>query len=148
MSTSAMNKSGNKRWRAVRAYLLAAAISIVVNFIYARFSHGVSSPSMTWMFLYPLLGGCLFFLLLGFLVPSASMAQYYRVFFNLHSSGIATLTVNSFFKGILEIAGTASSYTRMLSLIGWTLIIVGLMVLVLSIMEDQKSIGRIDGSRK
>jgi len=143
-----MNKDTEKRWKIIRIYALMSVIAVAVNLIYTQFSYGISSDSMAWMFLYPLLGGCLFFLLLGVLIPGVFQSEYYRTFFNLHNFGIATLTVNSFLTGILEIAGTASTYTRMIAIAGWTLITVGLIILAISITETRMKIRQGDGRKK
>lgn len=116
-----MNKPRQKRWKPVRNYAASSIFCIAVNYIYAQFSHDVNSAAMTWVFLFPLLGGCGFFALLAARMPGFSTWEYYRIFFNLHNSGIATLTASAFLKGILEIAGTDSRYVRMVVIIGWTI---------------------------
>lgn len=97
--------------KSAAVYVLVSLAAIVVDHIYALFAHGVSSAAMTWMFLYPLLGGALVYFLLDRLRPGVYGARYYRIFSNAYNSGIATLATGSFVRGILEIAGTSSPYT-------------------------------------
>ena len=74
-------------------YLIASVLSFAVNKIYAIFGHGVSSDAMTWMFLYPLIGGVLLYLLIESLIPQIKLFAGYRLFCNLYNTGIAVLTV-------------------------------------------------------
>jgi len=113
-------------------YFILSAVSIAVDNIYALFGHGVRSYSMSFMFLYPLIGGMLIFLLLGFIAPEVSGGRMYRSGYNLYNFGIATLTTGSFFKGILDIAGTASEYTVYFFIAGWSLAAAGLTMLIVT----------------
>jgi hypothetical protein len=88
----------------VIAYLGASLFCGIFSFVYERFSHGVYSNSMIFLFLFPLLGGALphgAILLLGARAPR-------RVAANLYNSGVATLAVGSCLQGIFEIYGTSS----------------------------------------
>jgi prolipoprotein diacylglyceryltransferase len=62
------------------------------------------------MFLYPLIGGALFYFIIYVFTNKISKFKCYRLFFNIYNSGIATLTFGSFIKGILELAGADSIY--------------------------------------
>lgn len=112
-------------WKTAAVYAALAAAAIAVNNIYALFAHGVSSAAMTWMFLYPLLGGSLAYLLLLLLFPEAGQAPGYRLFSNAYNSGIAALTAGSLLKGILDIAGTGSPYTAAFYGLGGCLVMAG-----------------------
>jgi len=114
-----------KKWQIIKRismYLAISILCIAVNMIYATFGHGVSSDSMTWMFLYPLIGGILYFLLRVIMFFRNSRASRDRVCFNLYNSGIATLTVGSFLKGMMDIAGTSSKFVILYYQIGWLFI--------------------------
>ncbi len=91
-------------------YLAATVFTIIIDRIYAVFGHGVSSRNMSWMFLYPLVGGFAFYLILGMVFPWITKLAGFRLFCNLYNSSIAIFTVTSFMKGIFEIAGTNSPY--------------------------------------
>lgn len=95
-------------------YGIATIICIVINFIYSKFGHGVTSNYMTYMFLYPLVIGSL----TTFLNKSNN-----EVSSNLAICGIATLTIGSFIQGILEIAGTATNFQIIYYIVGICLII-------------------------
>lgn len=105
--------------RTIEVYLILAFAAVLTDNIYALFGHGVRSASMTWMFLYPLLGGALVYLLIELLIPRLSAAAGFRLSCNLYNSGIALLTVGNFLRGILEIAGTESAYVPVFSIAGW-----------------------------
>jgi len=125
------------------AYLAVTLLAVAVNFVYGIFGHGVRSGWMTWMFLYPLLGGLLFFSLLGLAIPGVIRAPRYRLFFNIHNSGIAVLTTGSFLKGILHIAGTESAYTAWFDAAGWLLVVAGIAVLLSTAIRLRKRLGSI-----
>ncbi|KNZ43521.1 hypothetical protein AKG39_00995 [Acetobacterium bakii] len=123
------SKRRSKR-NTVIIYLVLSLTAVVINYIYGLLGHGVSSPAMTWMFLYPLLGGALLFFLINVLIPCSSLFAGYRLFFNAYNSGIATLTLGSFLKGILDIAGTSSPYIVLFYGVGWLFISAGLILLL------------------
>lgn len=102
---------------------------LAVHAVYSLFAHGVDSAAMANMFLFPLLGGCVFFLILALLLPDLPAKPRYRLFTNLYNAGIATLTLHGFLVGVLEIAGTASAYTAPLEAVGWCLAAAGLLCL-------------------
>lgn len=121
-----------KNWqlrKTVLVFIVLSLTAIAVDNIYAIFGHGVSSAAMTWMFLYPLIGGALIYFLIERLIPGISRSPGYRLFYNIYNSGIATLTAGSFLKGILDIAGTSSTYTIVFSAIGWLFAAAGLILL-------------------
>lgn len=147
MSTSDMNerRSGKVQAKGTRktviAYLALSAAAIAVDNIYALFGHGVRSASMSSMFLYPLLGGALMYVLLGIVVPGIASRKLFRLGYNLYNSGIATLTTGSFLRGILDIAGTASEYTGIFMLAGLAFAVTGLVVLIaVAIRANAKSL--------
>lgn len=95
---------------------------------------------MTYMFLFPLLGGVIPFMILWLRGypritersgDPARAGNQYRFFFNSYNSGIATLTVGSLLTGILEIAGTASPYLSAFSIGGWMLLAAGFASLII-----------------
>ena len=124
-------KQQSQKWQNVKIILVYLAVSIfciIVDKIYATFGHGVTSNAMTWMFLYPLIGGILFFLLRGNAINRISKHKGYRSFCNIFNSGIAILTVGSFLKGVMDIAGTSSKYVIFYYLSGVVCIICSLVL--------------------
>ena len=82
-------------------YLLLSVFVFVFAQIYEYFSHGVYSNYMLYAFLIPFLGLALPSFLLHSLKKSLPANSCF-----LWKCGIATLTVGSIYKGILEIYGT------------------------------------------
>ncbi|HWI62513.1 MAG TPA: hypothetical protein VNT75_11780 [Symbiobacteriaceae bacterium] len=117
MSTSVTN---NRLWLRTTALVYGgvSVFTVAANSIYGLYAHGVSSPAMTFMFLYPLVGGVGPALLLWVLAGRGARVPRSRVAFNLYNAGIATLTVASFLQGVFEIAGTASDYTVVIRVLG------------------------------
>lgn len=122
-------KSNSKKiGKTIVVYLLLSLLAIVTNLIYGKFGHGVHSAAMTWMFLYPLLGGALVYFLIDRYRPLITRFVIYRIGYNSYNSGIGALTVGSFLKGILEIAGSSSNYLVIFTILGWLSIAIGLAV--------------------
>jgi len=131
LSTSGINiKNSWQLRKTIWVYIILSITAIAVNNLYALFGHGVHSAAMTWMFLYPLIGGGLGYFLIERLMPAIIHTGGYRLFYNLYNSGIATLTAGSFLKGILEIAGTTSPYTICFYIVGLLLAVAGLVILI------------------
>lgn len=124
--------------KTIVTYLILSVIAIVVNKVYAIFGHGVSSAAMTWMFLYPLLGGALFYLLICGFANKIIKFTGYRLFFNIYNSGIATLTFGSFLQGIMEIAGADSIYLVYYYVVGGLLIATGLILMLIMVINQKR----------
>lgn len=139
MSILDINKRNNKKQtrKTIWGYLILSIIAVVVDKVYGIFGHGVESASMTWMFLYPLLGGALFYFIIERVIPHITKFAGCRVFLNIYNSGIATLTIASLLKGIFEIAGTNSPYLVFYYMGGMIFIAVGLIImLIMAINKD------------
>lgn len=135
-------KLKSQRWqfrKTIIVYVILSLTMIAINYVYGIFGHGVTSIAMTWMFLYPLLGGALLFLLIDRLTPGITQYAGYQVFVNTYHSGIATLTLGQFLKGILDIAGTSSPYIILLYMISWLFVGVGLGMLLKLIRKHRKN---------
>lgn len=144
MYTLDMNKKRIKK--TILVYLILSVFSIVVDNVYALFGHGVRSAAMSLMFLYPLIGGALVYFILYLAILRICSARWYRLGYNLYNAGIAALTVGSFFKGILDIAGTESGYSRMFAILGWGMAAAGILIFIISI-NDMRKVFK-DGSEK
>lgn len=128
--------------KTVLVYLILALVSVFIDQLYALFGHGVRSAAMTWMCLYPLIGGALIYLLLHLLIPEVKNAAGFRFAFNIYNSGIATLTAGSFLKGILEIAGADSPYTAVFPAVGWIFIAAGISIFFLKPLRNHAAANR------
>jgi hypothetical protein len=106
-------------------YLAVSLICVIVANVYALFGHGVRSGAMEYMFLYPLIGGFVMKILSAFAVGEYSRGRK-RVGVNLYNSGLAALTCGALLRGIVEIAGTDSSYIHWFFVIGWAMIVCGM----------------------
>ncbi len=125
--------------RTVLAYLGAAGLCILFDKVYALYGHEVGSPSMTLMFLYPLLGGALPFLILWVSAPPSTDRRGFRTAYNLYNSGIALLTVRSMLVGVFEIAGTSSDAMIFFLLCAVLFLAAGAAAFIMQIRKEGKS---------
>ena len=128
LSTSANGEWEHRRTvKTTLSYFEITALCILFDRIYAMFGHGVASAAMTFMFLYPLLGGVLPFGLLWIAGPHLKRpVSFSRLAYNAYNSGVAALTVASALTGVFEIAGTSSPYTVALTAAGAVLCALGM----------------------
>lgn len=129
MSILDMNNKFSASRKTGIIYLILAVVTVMIEKIYRLFGHGVTSASMTWMFLYPLAGGLLIYLVSRAKFGSGD-SENFRSFSNLYHSGIAALTVGSFLKGVLEIAGTGSVYLPYFFIVGFVMVLFGILLLL------------------
>jgi hypothetical protein len=106
-------------------YLLGAGLCVAVANVYALFGHGVRSWAMDLVFLCPLLLGAALFAILSAFAPDFADGKGYRLFFNLHNSGVAAITAGLLFLGILDIAGTGSDFVHVFFFTGGVFIVAG-----------------------
>lgn len=111
--------------KTLKIYAVVTLFCIFFNFVYSKFSHEVSSNYMTYMFLYPLIGGVLIKIILIITNAKESIQAS-----NFYDCGLATLLVWSCLKGIFEIAGASSSYESIFFIAGLILIIIGIILFV------------------
>ena len=126
-------KPGRHFRKTMLVYLAVSAFCIVFDRVYALFGHGVYSASMSLMFLYPLVGGALPFMLLWQFAPRGDSVRHYRLYYNCYNSGLAALTVQSLLSGIFEIAGTASRYLMFFVVCGWAMTAAGLVLYLMGL---------------
>ncbi len=99
-----------KNW--VTPYFFTTLFCLLFSYVYSLFSHGVSSPHMTFLFAYPLVFGVLAGLMLyGFEKKSAD----YFWASHLYHTGVTALILGSLLRGVFDIAGTASIYQTALT---------------------------------
>lgn len=110
-------------------YLAVSVLLLAFDRTYAIFSHGVSSLSMTLMFLPALLGGITLVSLRGFLKVRLWGHRLYRLFSFLYHSSFTLLINGMLVKGILEIAGTSSAYLYIFWFLSGLLAVLALSVL-------------------
>lgn len=99
--------------QARREFILYLAVSVLLlafDRTYAIFSHGVSSSSMTLMFMPVLLGGLLFVTMRWIMKGRLWNHRLYRLFSFLYHSAMVLLVNGMLVTGILEIAHTNSQF--------------------------------------
>jgi len=103
----------------VKIYTFTTLFCIAFNYVYSLFGHGVSSPFMSYAFAFSLVLGVVGFTLFGRLNLDN------RIAFNLYNAGIATLTVGSILRGIIDIAGADTAYPVYYFFIGTVFVAIG-----------------------
>ena len=121
-----------RKRKAPFVYLAVSILCLILFLIYNKFSHGVTSPYMTWRFGWPLVLGTIPLALLA-LIPYDLYPK--RISFNIYNTGVASLTVASLLKGIFDIAGNSSAYQKYLMSFGIAVTILG--VIVYAIQEGR-----------
>ena len=108
---TSVNKSINKDVKSIKnkfvkrsfMYFCISMFCAVFGGIYEIFSHGVYSNYMMYAFLFPLIGGTLYNLILYCFSRLSLQRGLSLIFYN---TGIAALTIGSIVRGILDIYGT------------------------------------------
>lgn len=123
--------------KASLAFLAAAAFCVIYTAIYYRFSHMVFSDAMTYMFLYPLLLGAVPYALFATFSEKVTRS---RAAFNMHNSGIATLTVGSCSAGVFEISGGESPLLPIFFIVGALFCTAGILKYVVTVIRKHNKI--------
>lgn len=103
----------------VKIYVFTTLFCIAFSYIYSLFSHGVSSPFMSYAFAFSLVLGVIGFTVFGRL----NLGN--RTAFDLYNAGVATLTVGSIMQSIIDIAGADTTYPVYYFLVGTVFIAIG-----------------------
>ena len=116
-------------------YLGISIFVFIFGQIYEYFSHGVYSSYMMFAFLIPFI---------GLFIPSllSNLILKRKITDNVTlpwKCGIATLTVGSIYKGVLEIYGTSGTFEQVYLIIGSLLCIIATIVLVTSRVNTDKN---------
>lgn len=111
--------------KTVFVYLVLSIFCALFGAVYELFSHEVYSFYMIYAFGFPLVGGALPYGILSVFHLSKSSSVLAR---NLYHSGIATLTVGSIVRGILDIYGTTNSLSKYYWFVGFFAVIAGIMI--------------------
>lgn len=114
MSTSATASKISDRQKLILIDLIASLFCALFGAVYEHCSHGVYSYAMIYAFVYPLALGVLPLYLIG-IVRAPYPPKVLRY---IYHAGIATLTVGSIVKGVLEIYGTTNPLTVVYPILG------------------------------
>ena len=124
-----------RKYKTSSVYLGISILCLIIFLIYDQFSHGVRSPYMTYLFLWPLVLGFVPYTIAAFI--KSKTAAYgnsiTRIAFNIYNSGVAAITVSSLLKGIFDIAGNSSIYQSYLMTGGIIILIVGIIIYPISL---------------
>ncbi len=137
MSTSGTDKTA----KISLAYIASAAFTALFGAVYESFSHGVYSYYMIYAFAWPLLMGALPYAVLAVAgrTSSGPVAE------NLWHSAVATLTVGSAVKGVLEIYGTTNRLSGVYGPAGLALAAAAVAVAVISARKAKAAKGKTAG---
>lgn len=131
MYTSDTDIKTNHFFKTAFVYLLISLFCILFGAIYELYSHEVYSYYMIYAFLFPLAGGTLPFSMIALLHSNNYPIAFAR---HLYHAGIATLTVGSVIRGVLDIYGTTNTLSNYYWLVGFSLIIVATITFVIQII--------------
>ena len=107
-------------------YLCITLFCVIFNIIYTYFSYGMTSTHMKYMFLFPLLLGCI----PSILLVITKMYRYItRITFNMWNAGCATFITGCIVVGIITNSGRNTDVFFIYCTIGAVMIIFSLLFL-------------------
>lgn len=116
-------------------YLGVFLFVAVFGFVYEQFSHGVYSFFMAFAFLFPMVLGFAPYILLYFFNKDKLPSVFTS---NSYNAGVATITVGSLFKGVLDIYGTTRDvHLYVLFISGIVLLVAGITSYIIAIIKDK-----------
>ncbi len=114
-----------------RTYLIAAILVAAFGAVYESFSFGVFSFFMIYAFAFPLVLGAFPWLWIAISDRASAKNNFPPLFsVKIWNAGIATMTVGFLFRGVLDIYGTSSYFTKYYFTMGTLLLLTGLMSFV------------------
>ena len=132
--TSDIDMNRKRASKTAFVYLLISLFCILLGAVYEIYSHEVYSYYMIYAFCFPLVGGTLVFSVLSFL----KLTNYpHAVPRNLYHSGIATLTVGSIVRGVLDIYGTTNALSEYYWSVGPALVGIGVLIHVVNLFVKE-----------
>ncbi|MBO5228836.1 MAG: hypothetical protein J6B39_07590 [Lachnospiraceae bacterium] len=112
----------DKNIKTAFVYILVTIFCAVFGAVYEYFSHEVYSYFMLYAFIFPLVSAGAF-LCMSLNLMKKSPGAGIR---NLYHSGIATLTVGSIMRGVLDIYGTTNWLISIYWVVGTLLVVVSI----------------------
>lgn len=109
------------------SYFGISSIVCIFGYTYELFSHDVKSNYMRFAFIIPLLLGCVFSLYI-YIFKLKKFQN--RLFINFYNASIATFTIYSIIKGVLDIYGTTNNLINVYLIIGTILFIKSVTILI------------------
>lgn len=105
-------------------YIFITIFCYIFAKVYELYSHGVYSAFMSNAYLIPLIFGAIVSLIQS---VSGKTKIYNRVSVNLYNASIATFTVYSILRGVLEIYGTTNSLINVYVYVGIVLLVTSIL---------------------
>ena len=129
------SKSNQKKAiKTALTYLLISAFCAVFGAVYELFSYEVYSYFMIYAFAIPLLGGALPFTVIALLDAEDYPEIFGRV---VYHAGLATLTVGSIVRGVLDIYGTSNHLLWLYWTVGVLLTLGGAALIITSMLRNK-----------
>jgi len=114
--------NNDKNIKTAFAYILVTIFCALFGAVYEYFSHEVYSYFMLYAFIFPLVSaGAFLGMSLDLMKKSPSVGTR-----NLYHSGIATLTVGSIMRGVLDIYGTTNWLINIYWVVGSLLVVISI----------------------
>ncbi len=135
MYTSDTDKAVKSASKTLFVYILFTILTAIFGAIYEIFSHEVYSFYMIYAFAFPLVGGVLPFSLFVLIKTKNSPSPVAR---KLYHCAIATLTVGSIIKGVLEIYGTTNMLSWGYFLVGLPMLLAGIIIYIIGLILHKK----------
>ena len=126
---------GSETAKIALVYLILSVFCALFGAVYELFSHEVYSFYMIYAFGFPLVGGALPYGILSAFHLSKSSSLLAR---NLYHSGIATLTVGSIVRGVLDIYGTTNSLSRYYWFVGIFAVVAGVVIGSIRLLQKRQ----------
>lgn len=111
--------------KTILGYVGSGLALFIFQYVYHLFGHGVTSISLKFVWLVPIIGGLIIILLN---TPLHTLSN--QLAFNLYNCGLAILSNVMILKGILDIAGSDSPYLSYFYLIAYPLIALSLILFI------------------
>lgn len=118
--------------KAAAVYAVISLLCVIFAGIYEMFSFGEYSAYMLNMYLVPLLGGTVLYLLIYKLKGEEVLSRFA---FNVWNTGIAVMTSWCMVKGIVEISGRSFEYDMLYCTFGGIMLIIGFMAQCIAIQR-------------
>lgn len=134
MTLFSLNKDYRKNRRTFFIYLGVTVFCGIFGLVYETFSHGVVSFFMLFGFLFPLVLGLAPYSIL-FITKTIKGPDTFASY--LYNAGVATVSVGSYFKGVLDIYGTTRDvYVIIYFVVGGVLLLLGISSYIISLIKS------------
>jgi len=131
-----LNNDRKQLKKTMFTYVGIVIFCMIFGVVYEVFSHGVISHFMLHGFFVPLVLGLIPYLILFLLIKGKGpgmVAGY------LYNAGVATISVGTYFKGMLDIYGTTRiAFVIIYYIIGGLLLVTGITLYIISLLKREE----------